>query len=165
MSTNQGFFYIDGIPTKGLWVDLDDVAEWSQIEEKLLDLFPSAQIDEILCADVEGLAKHFYASQCDGFDMESWATYLEDKEAYPDLDDAVISAYFENCGVSDLSDVEESYQGEYSSDEDFAEEYIDSTGMLSEVPENLRWYFDTEKFARDMMMDYFSNDGHYFRSM
>lgn len=164
MSTNQGFFYIDGIPTKGLWIDLDDVAEWAQIEEKLLGLFPGALIDEILCADIEGLPKHFYASNCDGFDMDGWAAFLEDKET-THLDDEVIDAYFDNNGVSSISDIEEAYQGEFSSDEAFADDYIDSTGMLSEVPENLRFYFDTEKFARDMMFDFFESNGHYFRNL
>ena len=162
---NQAFFYIDGIPTKGLWVKLDEVTEWEQVTEKLQAAFPDADMDEILCADVEGLAKHFYSSNCDGFSMQAWALYQEDREFYPDLTDEVIDAYFMNCGVSDLSDVEDAYQGEYSDDEAFADEYLESTGMLSEIPESLRYYFDTEKFARDMMMDYFSNDGHYFRSM
>jgi antirestriction protein len=35
--------------------------------------------------------------------------------------------------------------------------------MLESVPENLRYYFDFEKFSRDLMMgDYFESDGHYF---
>ena len=33
---------------------------------------------------------------------------------------------------------------------DYAEEYIDSTGMLDQMPESLRYYFDTDAFARDM---------------
>ena len=162
---NQAFFYIDGIPTKGLWVELDEFTEWDQVQAKLQAVYPNSDFDEILCADVEGLAKFFYASNCDSFSMSEWATYQEDREAFPDLDDAVIAAYFENCGVSDLSDVEEAYQGEYSDDEAFAEEYLESTGMLQEIPESLRYYFDTAAFARDMMMDYFSNDGHYFRNL
>ena len=35
---------------------------------------------------------------------------------------------------------------------EYAEEYIDDTGMLAEMPENLRFYFDTEAFARDMLL-------------
>jgi len=35
---------------------------------------------------------------------------------------------------------------------EYAEQYIDDTGMLAEMPENLRFYFDTEAFARDMVL-------------
>ncbi len=162
---NQAFFYIDGIPTKGLWVSLDNVTEWQQVQEKIQAAYPAADVDEILCSDIEGLPKFFYASNCDSFSMTEWAAYQEDRAAYPDLDEDVITSYFENCGVSPLSDVEEAYQGEFNSDEDFAEDYIDSTGMLSNMEESLQCYFDTERFARDMMYDYFAVGGHYFRNI
>lgn len=35
---------------------------------------------------------------------------------------------------------------------EYAEELIDSTGMLGAMPENLRFYFDTDAFARDMLI-------------
>ncbi len=33
---------------------------------------------------------------------------------------------------------------------EYAEEYIQNTGMLDTLPENLRYYFNRESFARDM---------------
>jgi len=161
---NQGFFYIDGIPTKGCWIDLDQVGAWEDIQLQLSELFPSAVVDEILCADVEGLAHHFYASSCDSFDLDAWVEFLAEKDG-THLSDEVINAYFENCGASSLSDVEEAYQGEYNSDEDFAVQLLDDTGDLMSIPESLRSYFDYEKFSRDLMMDYFESNGHYFRNL
>ena len=35
--------------------------------------------------------------------------------------------------------------------EEYAEEYIEDTDMLADMPENLRYYFDTEAFASDMV--------------
>ena len=160
---NQAFFYIDGIPTKGRWVDLDQITSWQDVAELLGAAFPSAIIDEILCADVEGLAHHFYASSCDSFDMDAWLEFLEEKQS-THLEDAVISAYFDNCGVSDLSDVEDAYFGEFNSDEDFAWELLESTGDLPK-DSLLANYFDLEKFARDIMFDYFESNGHYFRNL
>jgi antirestriction protein len=37
--------------------------------------------------------------------------------------------------------------------EDVAYQYIEETGMLSDVPEDLRNYFDYEKFGRDMEIE------------
>jgi len=35
---------------------------------------------------------------------------------------------------------------------EYAESYIEDTGLLNEIPENLRYYFDTESFARDLVL-------------
>ncbi len=35
---------------------------------------------------------------------------------------------------------------------EYAEQYIDDTGMLDQMPENVRFYFDTASFARDLVI-------------
>ena len=35
---------------------------------------------------------------------------------------------------------------------EYAESYIEDTGLLNEMPDNLRYYFDTEAFARDLLL-------------
>lgn len=49
--------------------------------------------------------------------------------------------------------------GCYDSEAGYAEQYLDDTGSLDQIPENLRYYFDTERFARDLFMD-----GYYYDS-
>jgi len=163
-SDNQAFFYIDGIPTKGRWIDLETIGAWEDIQLQLSELFPSSPFDEVLCADVEGLASHFYSSSCDGFDLDGWLEFLEEK-AGTHLSDEVINAYFENCGASSLSDVEEAYAGEHNSDLDFAQQLADDIGLLSGIDESLQCYFDWESWSRDLMYDYFESNGHYFRNL
>lgn len=162
---HQGFFYVDGIPSKGLWVDLLEVRSWDDIKAKLSEAFPSSEIDEILCSDIEGLPKHFYYSGADSFSMSEWVEFLEDWERFDHLEDEVIEAYFDNCGVSDLEAVSDAYQGSWGSDEDFAQDLLDGTGELESIPDHLRYYFDLESYARDLMIsDFFSSNGHYFRN-
>lgn len=161
---SQAFFYIDGIPTKGLWVDLDDVNSWEDVEAKLLDLFPSSQIDEILCSDIEGIGRHFYASNCDSFDMAAWIEFKEDASSTY-LDMATIDAYFKNCGVSPVSEVEDSYRGEFDSWEDFAHDLLEQTGDLNAIPEHLRFYFDFALYGRDLSYDFFESDGIFFQNL
>ena len=57
--------------------------------------------------------------------------------------------------------MEEEYAGAHDSLEDFAYEFLEDTGQLESVPENLRPYFDYEKFARDLELggDVFTIDG------
>lgn len=163
---NQAFFYIDGIPTKGTWVDMDDITEWEQVEAILLDLFPTAQIDEILCSDIEGLPRHFYASNCDAFSMTEWADFKEQLDA-THLDAEVIDAYLDNMGSYggvDISDIEDAYYGEYDDFTDFAHRFLDDTGDLEQIPENLRYYFDYEAYGRDLSHDFFESNGHFFRN-
>lgn len=43
----------------------------------------------------------------------------------------------------------DAYLGEYSSAGEWAELYLEETGVLAEVPERLRYYVDFEAYARD----------------
>ena len=162
---NQAFFYIDGIPTKGEWFDLDTISGWDEVEQQLADKFDT-EIDEVLCADVEGLAKHFYASSSDSFSMTEWLEFRESKDSIG-LADEVIDAYMENMGSScDLDDILEAYQGQFDSDEDFAIDLLEQTGDIAALPGHLSYYFDYEKYARDLMMgDFFAVNGYYFRNL
>lgn len=71
------------------------------------------------------------------------------------------------CNWQDwIDEFEEAYAGDYISDRDFAEDLADQTGILFELPQNLRYYFDFEAFARDLLMgDYWSVNTYYFRSI
>lgn len=58
---------------------------------------------------------------------------------------------------------EDAYSGQFDNDVDFTIQLVEDTGYLDGMPENLQNYFDYEKFARDLMYDYFSTDsGYYF---
>jgi antirestriction protein len=162
----SAFFYIDGIPTKGCWVDLDSSTTWANIGDAIREAIPTAHPDEILCADAEGLARHFL-SRFDGFDLTGWQEWSEAAEK-AHLEPEIIAAYCDNVGSWDadaVSQAEDCYMGTFANDTEFAEEYADSTGMLDSIPEHLRYYFDFEKFARDLLAgDFFESDGHYFHS-
>ncbi|KKL11788.1 hypothetical protein LCGC14_2542290 [marine sediment metagenome] len=63
-----------------------------------------------------------------------------------------------------VGDMEEAYQGEYASDEDFAQNLAED---LDTVDKNSTWpmyCIDWEWAARELMMDYYEIDRHYFRS-
>lgn len=60
-------------------------------------------------------------------------------------------------------DAEDDYAGEYDSDEEFAQEMADDLGVDINTP---GWPFsciDWSQAARELMYDYFSFNGYYFR--
>ena len=150
-------------------------------------------IDGLECEDLEsaGIATmetigEYTAYRCvkcfgDEFSVMDHENYLglitgecsttEAAEAARQIDDIaddsereIVIAWLSNGMEFDLDNMRERYIGEYSSDQDMAEEYISGTGMLDDAPESLARYFDYESFARDLMYDIFEVSGHYFRS-
>ena len=164
-----GFFYIDGIPTKGVWVDLLPVRSWDDVAEKLQAAFPDSVIDEILCSDIEGyLVKPFYASSCDGFSMDAWADFADDVER-SHLDLEVIEAYADNCSSWDdlsISNIEDTYMGEFDSDTAFAEDYAENCCLFEGASDTVRNYFDFEAYWKcDLRHYFYESNGHYFRNL
>ena len=165
MSTyeNRGFFYFTSNPLHGRWFDLDPDTTEEVIRAALAkELNNGQEIDELFISDSEGFATYFCSREC--FDFAEWEEFLEELET-SHLDHEVIMAYLENCGSASISDIEDSYFGEWDSDEAFAEDLMEQTGDLDKLPDNLRYYFDYEKYARDLMIsDFFESNGHYFRN-
>lgn len=74
---------------------------------------------------------------------------------------AIVGAYMNNFGgnADDLDNLEEAYAGLWDTEQDFTENLLDELGELDSIPENLRSYFDYEKYNRDLFMtDYWSAD-------
>ena len=84
------------------------------------------QIDE-LCALAEAIEEHGPA----------FAAFY---------DYAASGVSVEDC----LEQFADAFQGIFPTLEAWAEDYAESTGLLDSIPENLRYYFDFERFARDM---------------
>jgi Antirestriction protein (ArdA) len=69
----------------------------------------------------------------------------------------IITGYLEHVGFPTdaeqlpalLASFSESYQGAYESLEDWAEQYLQETGLLEQVPESFRGYLDLESWADD----------------
>jgi antirestriction protein len=51
------------------------------------------------------------------------------------------------------SGFEDAYMGEWDSERAYAEEYIESSGILAGVPESVSSYFDYDAYAHDLFMD------------
>lgn len=73
-----------------------------------------------------------------------------------------IEGYLSRCLIDGF---EEAYSGQFSSDEEFAEEMAENLGL---IPKDYTWphsCIDWEWAASDLMFDYFEVNGYYFRKM
>lgn len=77
---------------------------------------------------------------------------------YPGLEELIELLY---SNYNNLDDVEtalnEHYIGEFESEQDFIEQYVDDNEVFSAVPNNLLFYIDMELYTRDRFLDTFDS--------
>lgn len=79
-------------------------------------------------------------------------------EEFEDLDeeDTVRAIYLaDNLGynMEEITDSLENVSLFEGTAEEYAEDFIEEIGALNQLPENLRYYFDTKAFARDLLLN------------
>ena len=92
---------------------------------------------------------------------------MTDKEhkVITEYGEEAIDAYVNLYGELDTDKFEESYQGKYSSDVEFAREIA---SQLGEISDDLTWphyCIDWEWAARELMIDSSEENGYYFREL
>ena len=137
----------------GQWIEANQDADAIHEEIKeMLSKSPITRAEEWAIHDYEGFGGLRLSEYEDIAKVVEMAALIEEYgEAW--------CAYAGYIGVeyATKKEFEEAYQGEWDSEEDFAENLAEET---MEIPEHLKNYIDYEKFARDLFInDYFSADG------
>ena len=83
--------------------------------------------------------------------LEQWFDGFENLDGH-ELECATYLAVYRGYDMDNLHDRIDDVHLFEGTAEDYAEEYLESTGMLNEVPESLRYYIDTKAFARDLLL-------------
>jgi len=140
----------------GAWLDLEDYDCHSDFIEACKELHDDEDDPELMNSDYEGFPHCFYGES--HIDPELW-NYLGCS-----ADEGAKLAYMECFGNWNESDFNDRYYGQYRDWKQMAEELLDSTGALDAIPENLRYYFDYDAYARDMRLggDMCEHEGHFF---
>jgi len=139
----------------GSWLVLDEYTSREEFYEDCHKLHKDESDPEFMFQDWQDIPDNLIG--------ESWISseYWEFLEAEGDSE--AKSAFIAWYGSWDADAFEESYQGEYGSELEFAYQLIEDTGYLQEVPDTVAQYFNYEAFSRDLFMsDYHSFDGHVF---
>ena len=128
----------------GVWIDatggLNEI--WDQVKA-MLKTSPEAMAEEYAIHDYEGFGS-YKVSEYEGLEeVHGIAVFIKEHGA--------LGAEVLDYACGDMEQAEktltESYNGEYKSVADFAEQLTEDT---SEVPEHLQYYIDYEKMGRDM---------------
>ena len=152
---------------RGAWLDITKFADYDEFLAVCRYLHRDEADPEFMFQDFENFPREWYSES--GISEE----VFNNIQAYGDLSADEKEAFdvyinYKGYGHCDderiFDDFREAYCGEWSSEEDFAEQLVDDCGLLHNVPDDLRYYFDFSKYARDLFMcDYYFDSGHVFR--
>ena len=142
----------------GKWLSLEDYNDKEEFLKACAELHSDEEDPELMFQDWEGIPSGM-VSEC-SVDAECW-TLLD---AYERYDEGAVIAYCQCFGEWNEARFNDSFRGEFDSWETMAEELLEETGVIYEIPENLRYYFDYEKYARDLRIagDLVEHSGYFF---
>lgn len=134
--------------------------EWIELDGKTADDIQN-EIDAMLAASPQPGAEEWAAFDWDGPGLDRFgefpllsdvADFVGAMEALDVAGQTAFEAFVNGTGEEDVERFRDAYLGEYDSIEHYAQEFVDDTGMLSDVPDSIARYFDFEAFARDMTL-------------
>ena len=137
---------------KNIIIDLKEfnISDYINLEDLVDTEFEGKDLSKIEVEDLEDIPDRLYnktpvpctleeaLEDTEGFDMIfDWVDYVQDN------DEGATIAYIDNQWTWDRDHFEDSYEGYYESEEDFAENYLDEIGW--EI--DLSRYFDYSKYG------------------
>lgn len=145
----------------GEWLNLGDFDNLEDFYTKCKEIHSDEKDPEFMFQDYEtpDILKNF-VSEC-GINEN----IFEVAEMLDSEDAGMLDAYFSlgyDITEENIETAKEKFFGEFNDYEELGEEYATQTGLLDEMPENLKYYFDFEKFGRDLSYDLQESNGYYF---
>lgn len=153
----------------GKWLNLSDYSDYDDLYQSMIQLHEDENEPEFMFQDYE--FPEFFINQGSISECHiSKDIYEIAREInMSDVDFEVIEAYVECIGnyckdIKELIEkVTDSYFGQYDSDENFAQSLLEDTGSIpTDLPSFL--HIDWKSTARDLMFDYSTSGGYYFRN-
>ncbi|MDA1228935.1 MAG: antirestriction protein ArdA [Chloroflexi bacterium] len=102
--------------------------------------------------DYEGFPSAFYGESY--LDPALWEYIDMDED-----DNEMLEVHTEYVGPSNIDDARDACYGTCDNPEDWAFEYLNETGMLNDVPDDIKAYIDYESYARDSGMIFARRNG------
>jgi antirestriction protein len=151
---------------RGFWVWLNF---YNSVDE-LLEGCKRGHIDEaepeFMAQDFQGFPKYFYSEgmlnrQAELEELYNFLDYCSNNKHNSEA----AHEYVDNFQQWDEGYFEERYMGEWDSEADFADHILEETGYYEKMPEEIRGYFDIDRYARDLFLcDFVFCNGHVFNN-
>lgn len=129
----------------GKWFDLTEFDSKEDFIGACHELHANEHDPELMFQDWEGIPSQFASES-----SVEWAFVEGYRRAEEEGRAAAFFAWADYTGDSDYDAFDDAYRGEAASEEDYAYEFVQDTGLICDVPESLRMYFDYEAYARDL---------------
>jgi antirestriction protein len=128
---------------EGAWLDLTDYSDKEGFEEACQALHGPGE-HEFMFQDHEGIPDRFISES--SLSDNVWTDWVE----LDDDDKELLQVYLGEVNQNGtLEEAKEACWGRFSSEEDWATEFWEETGMLESIPTQLRGYIDYTAYARD----------------
>ena len=148
----------------GKWLDITAFADYDEFLAVCRFLHRDEADPEFMAQDYENFQEEWYT---EGFMSREEFDKIQEFAELDEDEREAFEAFLDLKCDSDLSvdDFREAYCGEWDSEEEFARNIVEECGMLDNVPESLKDYFDFERYADELFRyDYDFQDGYVFRS-
>ena len=149
----------------GAWVEVSaDADAMGAAVAEILAASPVAGAEEAEIMDTDNLPRGVRTLA----EIVAYAAALEALEDHGHRDAAeIIAAWVDWQGAAeiDAERITEAYLGQHDTARDYAEAFIEDTGLLADMPPTLRPYFDYDAFTRDLELGgdiYHGAGGHTF---
>lgn len=128
---------------QGAWLDLEDFSDKEEFLQACHELHSDEDQPELMFQDWEDIPASFITES--SVEDRTWEWLDLDEDARK-----TVTAYLEEVDQqSGIAAAMECFDGEHDSEEDWAREFWDQSGMLNELPKFAQNYIDYEQFARD----------------
>ena len=134
----------------GKWLDLEDYVDHDDFIEACRELHKDEEDPELMFQDIEGFPEAYYDESSINPEVWEWLELDDDERS-------LVGAYLDGVSSSDdlsttLNTAQEKLVGLGNSAKDVIEQWADDVGILNEVPDNLKYYFDWDSYTRDILM-------------
>lgn len=143
---------------KGEWVEISDFTDYEDFISHCREIHSDEEDAELMFQDYENMPENMFSES--GIREDDFYNLLE---MYYHPDSEAAFAYYSYFGEWDLKKFENSYSGQAETEYDYAVQLVNDCYDLDSTMGSLAYYFDYEKFARDLFAyDYLFVDGYVF---
>ena len=130
----------------GAWLDVSQYSDRVAFYQACAALHADEDDPELMFQDFQGFPTSYYAESWLDVNLWEWLDLDDDEKE-------MVEAYHDNIDRdASIECIKDAFCGTWDSAERWAENWLNDSGLLSEVPEVLQHYIDFEAYARDARM-------------